>query len=531
MAGAKFKCSNCGFEKDVPSQYAGKRVRCPKCQAESRVSEVPSRSPAPSPAVPRIKFNCPICDQKIGVPAQHAGKRVLCPGCKNPATVPMPAGPAAPKAPKSPDQILRVGEQQADDGELRLQPLGDADELLRMERDSAATERTTGPVAAVPGNTDAYSYDVPSRAHRVSQGKSRKGLTPFIVIGSVYLIAILLAIGGVVALLRPMPEPEAVDIAPAQKLADRCIRLLADRNTGEVRKLASEALRKKLDDKTLADLAVFVGAGKFEFDEEWHCVLEEGGQLGILLTYTDKSSGSGKALEAGSEQAIAVTEPNSEEQDVNDVSSQDEQADAIVAEAEPNIAGSAPERSADDEESTDDEESVDSERSIDIILAKTESGYVVESISTTGVRLQDFVSAESELGEKISTEILVSAVSVLGKHMLTVIYWLAPAVIMVSIVLVVCMWIVYSKAGQPGWASIVPVYNMWVLAEIADKPGWLGLVVIFSGCIPYVGQFAGIAIMIVISIGVAKAFDKGILFGLGLWLVPWIFYPILAFSD
>jgi len=33
-----------------------------------------------------------------------------------------------------------------------------------------------------------------------------------------------------------------------------------------------------------------------------------------------------------------------------------------------------------------------------------------------------------------------------------------------------------------------------------------------------------------ISIGVAKAFGRGVVFGIGLTLVPFIFFPILAFA-
>jgi VIT1/CCC1 family predicted Fe2+/Mn2+ transporter len=35
----------------------------------------------------------------------------------------------------------------------------------------------------------------------------------------------------------------------------------------------------------------------------------------------------------------------------------------------------------------------------------------------------------------------------------------------------------------------------------------------------------------VIAIGVAKAFSRGVLFGLGLALLSFIFYPILAFAS
>lgn len=104
--------------------------------------------------------------------------------------------------------------------------------------------------------------------------------------------------------------------------------------------------------------------------------------------------------------------------------------------------------------------------------------------------------------------------------------------LLVGILIIVSFWIVYEKAGYRGWASIVPFYNMWVLAEIGGKPGWVGLLMCFTGFIPipYVGSIVGYVLSLIISIGVAKTFDRGVAFGIGLWLLPFVFFPILAFS-
>ena len=101
----------------------------------------------------------------------------------------------------------------------------------------------------------------------------------------------------------------------------------------------------------------------------------------------------------------------------------------------------------------------------------------------------------------------------------------------VGLVQLISVWIVYEKAGEPGWACIVPVYNMWVLSEIGGKPGWLGVLMSFSGTIPVAGPLVGIVLSLVISIGVARSFGRGIFFGIGLARIPIVFYPILAFSD
>lgn len=34
------KCQNCGFRKNVPDKYAGKRVKCPRCKKPVRIEEL-----------------------------------------------------------------------------------------------------------------------------------------------------------------------------------------------------------------------------------------------------------------------------------------------------------------------------------------------------------------------------------------------------------------------------------------------------------------------------------------------------------
>ena len=93
----------------------------------------------------------------------------------------------------------------------------------------------------------------------------------------------------------------------------------------------------------------------------------------------------------------------------------------------------------------------------------------------------------------------------------------------VLIIIIASMWKVFSKAGKPGWAAIVPIYNLIVLWQVSNQPVW-ALILCF---IPYVNVIG----VIFIALGVAKAFGKGAGFGIGLWLLPIIFYPILAFGD
>ncbi len=96
--------------------------------------------------------------------------------------------------------------------------------------------------------------------------------------------------------------------------------------------------------------------------------------------------------------------------------------------------------------------------------------------------------------------------------------WLAIVVLIIA-----GFWKVFTKAGQPGWASLIPIYNGYVLCQIAGRPGWW--VVLFL--IPIVN----IVVSALVSFDVARAFGKTTGFGIGLWLLSFIFYPILGFGD
>ena len=87
----------------------------------------------------------------------------------------------------------------------------------------------------------------------------------------------------------------------------------------------------------------------------------------------------------------------------------------------------------------------------------------------------------------------------------------------------VSIWVVFTKAGKPGWACLVPVYNMVVLLEIAGKPLWW-FILFF---VPIVNVVVGFSTYI----GLAHRFGKGTGFGIGLILLSFIFFPMLAFGD
>ena len=86
----------------------------------------------------------------------------------------------------------------------------------------------------------------------------------------------------------------------------------------------------------------------------------------------------------------------------------------------------------------------------------------------------------------------------------------------------VCMWIVFRKAGKPGWAAIVPFYNLYVLFDITWGSGMRFLLLL----IPIYNIVLGIQT----CIKLAKAFGKSGGFAAGLVFLPYIFIPLLAFG-
>ncbi len=84
-------------------------------------------------------------------------------------------------------------------------------------------------------------------------------------------------------------------------------------------------------------------------------------------------------------------------------------------------------------------------------------------------------------------------------------------------------WKVFTKADRAGWASLIPIYNLYVMLKIGGNPWWYLLLMM----VPLVNLYA----LGKMYIDLARAFGKGIGYGLGLWILPFVFFPLLGFSD
>ncbi len=90
----------------------------------------------------------------------------------------------------------------------------------------------------------------------------------------------------------------------------------------------------------------------------------------------------------------------------------------------------------------------------------------------------------------------------------------------ILVLILISLWKIFVKAGQPGWAGIIPIYNLVILVlNIIKKPAiW-----ILIGLIPIVN--------ILVFMELAKKFGKPGWHGVLIFLFSFIYLPYLAFSD
>ena len=93
----------------------------------------------------------------------------------------------------------------------------------------------------------------------------------------------------------------------------------------------------------------------------------------------------------------------------------------------------------------------------------------------------------------------------------------------IALLMIISLWKVFSKAGQPGWASIIPIYQTVVMLQVAGKPIWW-IILLFV-------PIANIVIAIMMLAGIAKNFGKGGGFVVGMLLLPIIVWPMLGLGS
>jgi len=90
------------------------------------------------------------------------------------------------------------------------------------------------------------------------------------------------------------------------------------------------------------------------------------------------------------------------------------------------------------------------------------------------------------------------------------------------VLMIAAQWKVFEKAGVAGWKCLIPIYNIYLLMIIAGKPGWWLILML----IPLVS----VVVYLLAMLSLAGRFSKGPVYGVGLFLLPFIFFPLLAFD-
>ncbi|MEF9917523.1 MAG: DUF5684 domain-containing protein [Lachnospiraceae bacterium] len=94
--------------------------------------------------------------------------------------------------------------------------------------------------------------------------------------------------------------------------------------------------------------------------------------------------------------------------------------------------------------------------------------------------------------------------------------------LVISVIYMVMMWKIFSKAGLPGWKCLIPFYNMYCLYKILWGNGWM-----------FIALFVPLVNLVIFAMSMyklAKVFGKGIGFTFGLIFLGIIFVGILAFG-
>ena len=92
----------------------------------------------------------------------------------------------------------------------------------------------------------------------------------------------------------------------------------------------------------------------------------------------------------------------------------------------------------------------------------------------------------------------------------------------IIVLYVASSWIIFVKAGEPGWGAIIPIYNMVVLLRIAGKPVWWVLL--------FFVPLVGLIFYLLTCLALAQKFSKSPIYGVLLCFFGFIMFPLLAFD-
>ena len=473
----RLNCSNCGQKIKTDDKYAGKRVHCPKCKALLQIPQAEGRTSPGQSAI--IKFRCPNCSQKIGVSPDYAGKVVKCAKCKHRLRVPQP--PAKPTQPQTPEGLasLRVGQKQPAADEGGMPGLGDMNDLLQLEASAPSVDDPLqlSPLEEPGADSSAQDYanQFPTRQSYQADGGGEKKKNKLVVPIVIAAVCIVLLVIGYVAVNSFMNSfTSTLDTVESQ----------AGANFDEAQQFTKDYITLLADGDVngaegLLSPEVKATTNKEQIERLAKLVgKKEIVELQVGPTHFEEGF-------AGNLYYIWYTLMYGEDMQV------------FIA-----------------------------------CVRESDTGFTV-----VGVVLQEPFGQVAAIGqqsyEELAQKVVMGELSKykgIGALVAKSFCGIMVVLLIIVLIQIISMWVIFEKAGKPGWAAIVPFYNIFVLADIGDQTTWVAVGACFGGFIPIVGLIVEIVCWIMISVGVAKTFERSVLFGIGLFLLPFIFFPILAFS-
>ena len=151
-----------------------------------------------------------------------------------------------------------------------------------------------------------------------------------------------------------------------------------------------------------------------------------------------------------------------------------------------------------------------------------------ENINEIRKSLQEGASPEEAVNEAINNTTTSQKIGLLVKILLAnnIVKTVLWVILILFIYCTITRWFIYKKAGKHGFAAIIPFYRQATMYKVCGLSPFLMLLWL----IPIFGWIAMFIIAIMKRILLAQNFGRSGFFGLGILILPPIFYSILAFN-
>jgi hypothetical protein len=120
------------------------------------------------------------------------------------------------------------------------------------------------------------------------------------------------------------------------------------------------------------------------------------------------------------------------------------------------------------------------------------------------------------------------------------------ALFVLSMPMTAGMWELFEKADRPGWVAAIPFVNAWIMIQMTNNEWWLFLLLLLSPVTAAAMQATGagwlwyllvvvvppnVAAYAKLLVDLAASFGRGVGSGLGLVVLPFVFFPLLGYGD